>query len=219
MPPTEHAQRSKEWIEARRGKLTASVCAAILGLDPHKGPLAAYREITGPHKDKSNRDTNWGVEFENEARNAYECETGHLAIETGFWLHPTLSWLGASPDGLVNADGLVEIKCPRNIPTEVPPHHLVQMAVQLACTDREWCDYYAWSQAGSFLKRVVRCREHESGMLVLLKTWYEKYVVAGVEPPRRRQPKKVATEVPIEHPSDCRCMTCETNDWYGGDEP
>ncbi len=189
MPLIEADQRSPEWIAARRGKITASTAAAILGLDKNKGPLAAYREITGPHKDKDNRHTAWGREFEPAARSSYEVETGALVLETGFWLHPTLPWLGASPDGLVASDGLLEIKCPQNIPTEVPPQHLVQMAVQLACTDREWCDYYAWSQAGSFLHRVKRCREHESGMLVLLETWYEKYVVAGVEPPRRRVPK------------------------------
>lgn len=186
MPLIEAIQRSPEWHAARKGRITASLAAAILGIDPHKGPLAAYREIVGPHKDRDNQDKAWGREFEPAARSSYECETGLCVFETGFWTHPTLDWLGSSPDGLVNAKGLLEIKCPRNIPTEVPPQHIVQMAVQLACTDREWCDYYAWSQAGSFKHRLTRCREHESGMLVLLKTWYEKHIVAGVEPPRRR---------------------------------
>lgn len=186
MPLIATEQRSEEWLAARRGKITASLAAAILGLDKNKGPLAAYREIVGPHKDKDNRHTAWGREFEPAARFAYEVKTRNLVFETGFWTHPTLEWLGASPDGLVDDDGLLEIKCPQNIPTEVPPHHVVQMAIQMSCTDREWCDYYAWSQAGSFLHRLTRNREHEAGMLELLRVWYEKYVVAGFEPPRRR---------------------------------
>jgi putative phage-type endonuclease len=186
LPLIDAPQRSQDWLDARAGKITASLAAAILGVDKNKGPLAAYREIVGPHKDRSNRHTEWGVEFEASARSSYECDTGNLAIETGFWVHPTLPWLGASPDGLVNADGVLEVKCPQNIPTEVPPHHAVQMAVQMACTDREWADYYAWSQAGSFLFRLNRVREFEEGMLVRLKAWYEQYIVAGIEPPRSR---------------------------------
>lgn len=186
MPLIATEQRSQAWRDARKGRITASLAAAVLGLDSSKGPLAAYREIVGPHKDHDNRHKAWGREFEPAARFAYEVKTRNLVFETGFWTHPTLAWLGASPDGLVDDDGLLEIKCPQNIPTEIPEHHVVQMAIQMACTEREWCDYCAWSQAGSFLARVKRDRESEAGMLTLLKVWYEKYVVSGVEPPRRR---------------------------------
>jgi hypothetical protein len=55
---------------------------------------------------------------------------------------------GASPDGLVDALGLVEIKCPNSathIATlrgdPIDRKYLLQMQWQLASTERQWCDF------------------------------------------------------------------------------
>ncbi len=179
-------QRSEEWFAARRGKVTASLAGAILGVDPHKGQLAAYNEIMGISHNGDNKHMAWGREFEGQARIAYEAESGNLVTETGLWSHDELPWLAASPDGLIGDDGLVEIKCPSVLPEDVPPQHAVQMAIQMACTDREWCDYFAWNQNGWFGKRVTRDTDHEIAMLLQLGAWYDKHIKAGVAPPRRR---------------------------------
>jgi predicted phage-related endonuclease len=58
---------------------------------------------------------------------------------------------GASPDGMVNEDGLVEIKCPNTsthietvLGQEVPAKYLPQMQWQMACTGRDYCDFVSF---------------------------------------------------------------------------
>lgn len=187
MPLLPCDQRSPEWFEARKGKITASLAAAILGIDKHKGPLAAFNEITGRTTNNGNKHTSWGVEFEAQARQDYECVSGNLVADTGFWVHPTLAWLGASPDGLINSMGLVEVKCPSILPDVVPEAHVVQMAVQLAVTGRQWCDYFAWNQNGHFLKRVERFPDLEWGMISKLEAFYNQYIAPDIAPPRARK--------------------------------
>ncbi|OGT02129.1 MAG: hypothetical protein A2143_00595 [Gallionellales bacterium RBG_16_57_15] len=56
----------------------------------------------------------WGREVEPHARQAYQFETGDVVAETTFVQHKTLSFVGASGDGLVGKDGGTEFKCPKN---------------------------------------------------------------------------------------------------------
>ena len=182
-------QRVEGWYAARRGRITASLAAAIIGQDPYKGPLAAFNEIMATSdKGGPNKHQAWGIEFEKDALACYEVETGNLYSPTGFWTHPQYDWLGASPDGLVGEDGLVEVKCPNpeNIGEAPPGHHLVQMAVQMAVLGRVWCDYVAWSQVKHLIVRVTRNLEAEAQLLEQLKGFYEKHIQTGKAPPRRR---------------------------------
>ncbi len=80
-----------------------------------------------------------------------------------------MSYFGASPDGLVGADGLLEIKCPyssqkhlaRVAEGVVPEEYKPQMLVQLLCTGRKWVDFVSydprivgpWAKARFFLIR------------------------------------------------------------------
>jgi predicted phage-related endonuclease len=65
--------------------------------------------------------------------------------------HPKIAMTGASPDGLVGDDGLVEIKCPNTathietlLSGKVPAKYVTQMAWQMACTGRAWCDFVSF---------------------------------------------------------------------------
>jgi putative phage-type endonuclease len=186
MPLLEADQRSQAWIDARMGKITASIAAACLGLDPYQSRQEAWRRVLGIKANHSNNHMRWGIEFEPTARAAYECESGNLVEETGFWVHPSLPWLGASPDGLVSVDGLAEIKCPTNRPEIIPVHHRIQMIVQLAVTGRKWCDYYAWTMhQGTLLARVFP--SGSVGILKRLEAFYRDFVVTQTEPPRKRR--------------------------------
>jgi hypothetical protein len=110
-------QRSPDWFAARLGKATASNFANVLA----SKSTAAYRNyrvklalerMTGKQEEGFQSDAmRQGTEREPLARIAYEAHTGHLVEEVGFCLHDVLE-CGASPDGLVNADGGLEIKCP-----------------------------------------------------------------------------------------------------------
>jgi putative phage-type endonuclease len=187
MPLAECLQRSEDWHALRHGKITASLAAAVLGLDPYRGPLAAFNEITGRTKKIENNHMRWGVENEEKARQAWECFSGSFAEPTGFWVHPVFDWLGASPDALIGEDGLLEIKCPGKLPEDVPVHHVVQIRVQLACTNRYWCDYFAWTTEGTFCKRINRERVPEDAILDALSQWHKDYLETDTPPPRMRK--------------------------------
>lgn len=186
MPKLLSEQLTPEWFEARKGKITSSVAAACLGYDPHTGPLSAFNQITGRTTKADNRHMAWGREYESSAREAYEVLSGNFVTGTGFWVHDDLPWLGASTDGLIGADGVVEIKCPGVIPTEIPVQHDFQMLVEMACTNRNWCDYFAWSQEGEFCRRVLRDCDREREVLFLLEDFFMQYIAKDIAPPRRR---------------------------------
>lgn len=153
-------QRSDEWFAARLGKVTASRIADIMATT--RSGYAASRKnymtellcerLTGQREEKySNAAMQRGTDLEAKARAVYQLETGELVEETGFIDHPKIVMSGASPDGLVGSDGLIEIKCPNTathldfIQTNTPKReYLLQMQWQMACTGREWCDFVSY---------------------------------------------------------------------------
>lgn len=110
----------------------------------------------------------WGTECEPLARAAYEAEYGLLVSETGMVTHPHIPMSGASPDGLVSIDGLIEIKCPETkahidtiLSGEAPSKYIPQMQWQMACTGRAWCDFVSFdprmpADMQMFVRRVLR---------------------------------------------------------------
>ena len=129
MPLLPYDQRSPEWLAARRGLITASTAAACLGMNPWMSRAAAWRQIMGLDEGAINRQMQWGTDNEQNALATYEIESGNLVIPTGFWIHSTIPWLGASPDGNVGLDGLVVAKCLGKNPGKVPTHYRIQMMV------------------------------------------------------------------------------------------
>lgn len=156
----EFAQRSAEWHAARRGRLSASLVGAAVGISSHQTPLALYRQLVGETKPfTGNAFTRWGASLEDRARAAWEGLTGRPVDDAGFQLHATEHWLGCSPDGLVPGrdgeyeDGGVELKCPYNEgncataevgPAGIEPAHVAQVLCCMAVTGRRWWDlaYY-----------------------------------------------------------------------------
>lgn len=153
-------QRSDEWVAARLGNVTASRVKDVMTKGKGGAPSATRRNymmellcerLTGRQggADLSrNAAVQRGNELEPVARSAYEIDQGVMTVECGLILHPRIERFGASPDGLVHASGLVEIKCP-NTATHVAtlqsgrhdPQYEWQMLAQMACTDREWVDF------------------------------------------------------------------------------
>lgn len=115
-------QRSSEWYDARRGKLTGSAFSDVMNILKDGKPGASRRELvtrlalerlTGQTIDGfQNEAMRRGIELEPEARAAFEAETGEIVDEVGFIDHPVLPYVGVSPDGLIGNDGMVEFKCP-----------------------------------------------------------------------------------------------------------
>lgn len=153
-------QRSAEWYQTRLGKVTASRIADLMARTKsgystsranYMAELIAERLTGSKGETYQNAAMQWGTEQEPYARAAYETLKGVLVHEVGFVPHPTIPNSGASPDGLVDDDGLVEIKCPYTATHleflttgNVPEKYVLQMQWQLACTGREWCDYVSY---------------------------------------------------------------------------
>jgi putative phage-type endonuclease len=170
-------QQSEAWFAARLGRVTASRVADVIARTK-TGPSASranyMAELVAERLTGSRGETftsaamEWGTDNEAEARLAYEFRTDATVDQVGFILHPRIEMSGASPDGLVGADGLVEIKCPNTathietlLTGAIPGKYETQMLWQMACTDRAWCDFASFDprlpeEMRLFVKRFAR---------------------------------------------------------------
>ena len=170
-------QGTDEWFAIRIGKVTASRVADLLAKtksgysssrDNYMAQLVCER-LTGQKGESfTNAAMQWGTETEPLARACYEAFADVLVDEVGFVLHPTIKMAGASPDGFVGDDGLIEIKCPNTathietlLSETVPTKYFTQMQFQMACTGRQWCDFVSFDnrlpeELVLFVKRVPR---------------------------------------------------------------
>ena len=170
-------QRSDAWFAARIGKVTASRVADVLAKtktgysasrDNYMAQLVCERLTNQKADGFTNSAMQWGTETEPLARLSYEVANNVLVDEVGFVPHPSIIMAGASPDGLVGDNGLLEIKCPNTathietlLSQTVPGKYNTQMQFQMACTGREWCDFVSFDnrlpeELQLFVKRVPR---------------------------------------------------------------
>lgn len=155
-------QRSPEWFATRLGKVTGSRVADVMartktGFSASRANYAAQlanERVNGkPCEDiPVTAAMLAGIENEPIARSEYETITCNLVDEIAFVDHPTIPMAGASPDGLVGDDGLVEIKSPQikahteYLMAKAPPQkYYIQMQWQMACTGRKWCDFLSFN--------------------------------------------------------------------------
>jgi len=170
-------QGSPEWHAARLGRVTASRVADVVAKTKsgygasranYLAELVAER-LTGTAGERfTNAAMAWGTEKEPEARAAYMFATEADVEEVGFVPHHSIAMSGASPDGMVGDQGLVEIKCPNTathidtlLGQTVPAKYVTQMHWQMACTGRRWCDFVSYdprlpSHMRLWVKRVER---------------------------------------------------------------
>jgi putative phage-type endonuclease len=161
MPLVEVEQGSAEWLLMRVGCVTGSRMADVMAKLKRKDGEAQCRQdykseivcealtgLSSPHY--VSKEMEWGIENEIFARSVYEVEVGTVE-PVGFALHSKIKRFGASPDGLVGTDGLVEFKCP-NTSTHieyilrgvVPAEYQFQMLAEMACAERQWCDFVSY---------------------------------------------------------------------------
>lgn len=151
-------QRHEDWVADRVGKITASRVKGI-SAKPQKGKAlnatmtTLFTErVTGEVEDRRISDAmQWGIDNEPNAIAAYENKTGEFVVGCGLIPHPAIPMSGASPDGLIGDDGLLEVKCPNRdthsntiLTQQVPDEYLPQITWQLACTGRKWCDFVSY---------------------------------------------------------------------------
>jgi putative phage-type endonuclease len=153
-------QGTNAWFSARLGKVTASRVADVIAKtktgysasrDNYMAQLICER-LTGQKGESfTNAAMEWGTQTEPLARSAYENARSLLVKEVGFINHPRIEMSGASPDGLVADDVLVEIKCPNTathidtlLSGKVPTKYITQMQWQMLCCQRKWCDFVSF---------------------------------------------------------------------------
>jgi len=153
-------QGTDEWFAVRCGKVTASRVADVIATTKsgYSASRANYEAqliceiLTGkPAESYSNAAMAWGTETEPLARAQYELKTGEMVNQVGFVVHPMIEQAGASPDGLVGSEGLIEIKCPNTsthldtlLAQKVSSKYITQMTWQMVCTGRKWCDFVSY---------------------------------------------------------------------------
>jgi len=168
-------QGTDSWHQIRCGKVTASRVADIIAKtktgysasrENYLAQLVCERMTGKPTESFTNAAMLHGTETEPFARAAYESAKDVLVQEVGFIVHPLIEDAGASPDGLVGDFGLVEIKCPNTathiqtlLDQKVPEKYNTQMQWQMACTQRQWCDFVSFDPRMAeglqlFIKRV-----------------------------------------------------------------
>lgn len=155
----EAEQRSERWFKERLGIPTASRFNDIMSFT--RSGYGAQRKnymaqltieiLTGERVEMfTSTAMEWGTETEPVARLNYSLSTGNEVEETGLWIDDELS-AGASPDGFVGKDGLLEIKCPNtatHIETlaagKLPKQYQAQVQGQMMITGRKWCDFVSY---------------------------------------------------------------------------
>jgi len=205
-------QRTQPWYDAREKVITASEYASCFKLTA--SVIRPYVEYFGyadfPARPKKtaakesaqklilkktgqaapftgNRFTEFGTLYEPVASTVYQQMTGTKLHEFGLILHPTVHFLGASPDGCTEHGVLVEIKCPSSrVPDgTVPFEYWCQMQLQLECCDLEVCDFLdarfveyldeeAWRE-GALKHEASGARHHAYGFILMSETGLPKH--------------------------------------------
>ena len=153
------AQGSPEWFKQRQGNASASRIKDVIAKT--KSGYAASRdnymtelvlERFGIFSESyTSKSMEWGNEQEPFARATHEIKQNIIVQECGYILHPSIEKSGASPDGLIDDDGVLEIKCPDTkthfeylLADKVPSAYIPQMAWQILCTGRQWADFVSY---------------------------------------------------------------------------
>lgn len=144
------SQRSEEWYEVRKGRMTASNAATIAtngkGLETYAYEILAEKYSNNSEESFTSFDMKRGIELEEQARMTYELE--HEEVQQIGFVELD-EFTGCSPDGLVGEDGGIEIKCPNDVnffrlmvngESEIDKKYLWQVQMSLLITGRKWWD-------------------------------------------------------------------------------
>lgn len=176
-------QGSDEWLDARKGIITASEMGKLLTptLKPANNDKSrahfyelAFQRLTGFVEPQYVSDAMLrGQEDEIYAREAYS-ENFAKVEETGFITNDRWGFtIGYSPDGLVGDDGLIEIKSrggKYQVQTiagdDVPDEYMLQLQTGLLVTGRRWIDFISYCGGlPMFKKRVEPDPEYHEAIL------------------------------------------------------
>ena len=226
-------QRSEEWLKLRGKMLTASDAATAIGDNPYEKPEGLIIKKCGYNKFTGNEFTAHGNKYEDEARDIY-CETyKEVSHEIGLYTHPTIKWLGGSPDGITESGKLIEIKCPlrRQITPEVPGYYMPQLQLLMEILDLEEAVFIqykpeeiTWPAASEFVvTEVKRNREWFQEKLPIMEAlwnrviWHRENGVEELLPkPKKERPQTARKRKTVEE-KKCEIINVEDDDFFTDD--
>ena len=201
-------QRTTEWFAARRGRVTGSVAGAILGVNPHTSREDVLRRLVrdwhGAEPEfVGNIATMHGTAHEDGAIVDFQMETGIGVNPVGFL--PYEDWLGASPDGLTDDGGVLEVKVPfgkRNDtnadfkPLTDQPHYYAQVQIEILCANASHGWFWQWSAHGFDLDRVEIDQAWRDENLPRLKQFHAELMDAIRKPDEYLAPRRKVIDTP-----------------------
>lgn len=204
-------QRTEEWFDARKGRITASSVGAILGHAPYATRDDVMRRmvrewIGAASEFDGNIATEYGTRNESGALTEYQMEVGNRVEAVGFITHE--DWAGCSPDGLIGDNAGLEIKCPFGLRNDDKPqfktladqpHYYDQIQFSLWVTCREWWHFYQWSPRGTALETVEASAEWQDENLPKLRQFYAEYLAEREDPAIHLEPKRQIIDTPEAH--------------------
>jgi len=169
-------QGGSEWLKARLGVATCSNFSKIVTstgelskqLKSYAIKLASELLTVEQEDSYTNKDMERGNELEPEARQAYQEYAFCEVKEVGFMID---NGFGYSPDGLIDDDGLIEIKCPNQtthtqylFEDRLPTAYKAQVQGGLLTSGRKFCDFVSYNPSFKddkrlFVKRIERDEE------------------------------------------------------------
>lgn len=191
-----YEQKSPEWLNARKGLITASNFGSAIGVNRHTSRRALLKDMVWGAAFTGNAATRWGCDNESKACDVYvqtkqnEIEnsrgleraaddviTHFNVVQKGLVINPARPWMGNSPDGIIEltyASGrtetaLLEIKCPFRktfYDNTVPPHYMAQIQGTMGNLSLPWCDFVVWTPSETQITRVPFDPEYWSGLLL-----------------------------------------------------
>ncbi|XP_045764081.1 uncharacterized protein LOC123866492 [Maniola jurtina] len=170
------------WAMERRKRITASNFGKICKLR-RKTSVAGLLKSLLYSQFKGTPATNYGKEKEDEAIKQFSEETGLSVVKCGLFVDSCKGFLAASPDGLINEDSIIEVKCPYKIVDMTPEegirkkkidscilqdntlklkrnhNYYYQVQGQLHITRRKLCYFLLWSPKGFIYEKIERDEE------------------------------------------------------------
>ena len=166
-------QRTQEWFDAKLGRIGASGIASAMKMLKSGEPSEERKDyaleiawqlwtgLTTEHY--VSPEMQIGIELEPEARRTYLIRTGRDVKLTGFVLHPTLDWLGCSPDGLLSPEGGVEFKVVKPVTQRryirdgvVPKDYVHQVQCCMLCCEQPWWDFASYCPPSMYPEMTQR---------------------------------------------------------------
>lgn len=179
-------QGSPEWFEARCGVITASRFKDVLTQPKTKKArengessqtrisyameLAAERVREIPNEIFSNEFLQRGQDYEEMVLELYQERTGYEIQKIGFMRE---GYIGASADGLVGDDGVVEFKTRLAKyqaalllnDDDLPKEHVAQAQGNLFVSGRKWLDYVSYCPGlPLYIQRIERDEDYHNAL-------------------------------------------------------